>query len=316
MDVTHIVSPDRLRDAIADALADKVKAYNLAAVCVRLGMAAQGQDENPFYSKRVYVHNRLLELTLNDLAAIAGKVVEEYDVEELRTLLAQLGAHGVKGNLKNLIFAADGPKPRIVLRDAINNVIEIVENAQHCLVYDRPLSERGLTWRELVSWWAALNSLAPGTEHENAQSLYVRLRRSLANDAERLMFKTYCTRYAAKDGLELPALIPQVYLHYDPYTIREISNRPRMLKRQRMDFLLLLPRHDRVVIEIDGIQHYAKDGVADPTRYAEMVSEDRSLRLAGYEVYRFGGRELADEESAGAMLNAFFDALLERHKIR
>jgi len=35
-------------------------------------------------------------------------------------------AHGVAGDLKNLIFAADGPKPRIVLRDAINNVIEIV----------------------------------------------------------------------------------------------------------------------------------------------------------------------------------------------
>jgi very-short-patch-repair endonuclease len=31
------------------------------------------------------------------------------------------------------------------------------------------------------------------------------------------------------------------------------------LDRQRMGFLLLLPGHRRVVIEFDGIQHYADD---------------------------------------------------------
>ena len=30
------------------------------------------------------------------------------------------------------------------------------------------------------------------------------------------------------------------------------------------------------------------DGSASPDRYAEMVREDRTLRLTGYEVYRFG----------------------------
>jgi hypothetical protein len=52
---------------------------------------------------------------------------------------------GVGAELKNLIFAANGPKPRIVLRDAINNVIEITENAEFCMVYDRPLAEAGLS---------------------------------------------------------------------------------------------------------------------------------------------------------------------------
>jgi hypothetical protein len=62
-------------------------------------------------------------------------------------------------------------------------------------------------------------------------------------------------------GFDTPALIPQVYLHYDPYTRR--ANMP--LTRQRMDFLLLLPHRRRVVIELDGIHHYA-DGRqrADP----------------------------------------------------
>ena len=40
-------------------------------------------------------------------------------------------------------------------------------------------------------------------------------------------------------------------------------------------------------------QHYSDNGVASPERYAAMVSEDRALRLARYEVYRFGGHELA-----------------------
>lgn len=44
-----------------------------------------------------------------------------------------------------------------------------------------------------------------------------------------------------------------------------------------------------------------------------MVREDRRLRLAGYEVYRFGGHELIDKVASSRMLNTFFDALLERH---
>ena len=46
--------------------------------------------------------------------------------------------------MKKLIFAADGPKPKIVLRDAINNDLEIGENAEHCLVCDRGLGLTGL----------------------------------------------------------------------------------------------------------------------------------------------------------------------------
>jgi hypothetical protein len=42
-----------------------------------------------------------------------------------------------------------------------------------------------------------------------------------------------------------------------------------------------------------------------------MVAEDRRLRLAGYEVYRFGGLELG-EPGAEDMLSAFFDELSTR----
>jgi hypothetical protein len=90
----------------------------------------------------------------------------------------------------------------------------------------------------------------------------MRLSKSLANGAEKLLFKTYCARYARTGGSDVPALVSQVYLHYDPYTASQLGDRPGQLKRQRMDFLLLLPRRVRVVIEIDGVQHYSDNGAA------------------------------------------------------
>jgi very-short-patch-repair endonuclease len=52
-------------------------------------------------------------------------------------------------------------------------------------------------------------------------------------------------------------------------------------------------------VEVDGVQHYAdRDGRASPMRYAEMAAEDSRLLLAGYEVYRFGGQEIADRDRA------------------
>jgi hypothetical protein len=60
----------------------------------------------------------------------------------------------VDGDMRNIIFASTGPKPKIVLRDAINNVVEVVENGQYCLFYNRPLTDAGLTWNDMVAWWA------------------------------------------------------------------------------------------------------------------------------------------------------------------
>jgi hypothetical protein len=59
-----------------------------------------------------------------------------------------------------------------------------------------------------------------------------------------------------------------------------------------MDFLILFSSRHRVVLEVDGKHHYANGDTASPALYSEMVSEDRRLRLAGYEVYRFGGTKL------------------------
>jgi very-short-patch-repair endonuclease len=126
------------------------------------------------------------------------------------------------------------------------------------------------------------------------------------------VFRVY-SELLSEHGVDLPALIPQVYLHYDPYT-RLQRRAPGSLRRQRMDFLLLMRGRCRLVLECDGKHHYADDdGLASPRRYAEMVAADRELNLAGYEVVRFGGAEFQDAEQSLPMLRSYFTRLFTAH---
>lgn len=80
-----------------------------------------------------------------------------------------------------------------------------------------------------------------------------------------------------------------------------------------MGFLLLLSGTARIVIEVDGKQHYAEGDIAAPSKYAEMVVLGRNLTLLGYEVYKFGGYELVNENKK--MILDFFDKLFKKHSI-
>lgn len=303
--------PQPMRDAIAESLWLHVKDYDLAEFCERLGLPAQREREDPGRSKRGYVKARLNLLGLHELVPIARAVLAEWDDEALQELVDRAGALGVAGELKNLIFASNGPKPKIVLRDALANTLEITENENTCLIYDRPLPEEGLTWDALVDWWAT-EKLRETNLHVAGHHLYDRLKESLEDGPERRVLWTYARRYGWPGGGTTAALLPQVYLHYDPYLRPDPQRRPDVVWRQRMDFLLLLPGRRRVVLEVDGRHHYAgADGVASPSRYAQMVREDRRLRLAGYEVYRFGGAEFLDDDGGQKMLEAFFTSLLD-----
>ncbi|MFE9750246.1 hypothetical protein ACFYOT_35525 [Saccharothrix saharensis] len=257
-----------------------------------------------------------LHAMLNRILAHDGyELVQVDDISGAPVFAAHRIGTGVPGSAKNLIFAADGPKPEIVFGDAVNNDIRVVKNEQFCLVYDRPLPTRGLTWADLTSWWADREGLAGAHPDTISSSLYQRLDRSLGtNDAERIILRIYADRYL-RLGPETAALLPQVYLHYDPYTRAHHTPAAPPLARQRMDFLLLLPQRIRIVIECDGHQHYANPATrqADPRRYADMMAEDRELRLRGYEVYRFGGTELVDTPTNRQRLVTFFDRLAERY---
>lgn len=237
--------------------------------------------------------------------------------DEYQEIIARLefSVPGVSSEVKNLIFAANGPKPEIVLIDAIRNEIKIVKNKEYCLEYDRPLLEKGLLWEELVDWWRDEEELHNLTRTDQRNKLFDRLKISLGdNHPEKILLGTYYSYFWEKLKEKLPALIPQVYLHYDPYTSKQLKGEKR-LSRERMDFLLLLPYRKNIVIEIDGQQHYSENGKASPKLYAEMVAEDRRLRLAGYELYRFGGDEFVDDEKAKQTVKNFFDDLFKLHSI-
>lgn len=112
----------------------------------------------------------------------------------------------------------------------------------------------------------------------------------------------------------MPALLPQVYLHYDPAVVKTLRHR-LPLPRQRMDFLLLLPGRQRIVLEVNGRHHFSENDHPYLNVYADMVSADRKLRLAVYEVYRFGANELVGEGAESKMAD-FFEKLFRLHHIR
>ena len=218
---------------------------------------------------------------------------------------------GATGRPKNLIFASL-VKPDLRFRDAVTNDIEIVTHANKVLVYDRPIPDTGLRWKDLQDWWKAHNKCESA---EAKNTLYKRLFSSLSENSpsQKLLFKTFYKHFG-NNVPDLPALLPEVWLHYDPKTIRQRGR--DSLFRQRMDFLLLISPSTRVVLEVDGKHHYSDNkGRADPVTYAKMVAADRDLRLCGYDVYRFGGSELREQRSAAQLIEKFFEGLFKKHNV-
>ena len=274
---------------------------------------------------RTELEQQILVPVLNDLLAADGfTLVVVQEVSRRAFYGIRRLSSGVQGTAKNLIFASINSKPDLYFTDAINNEVAI-RNQHDALIYDRSLSSNGLLWSELVGWWADRENV---DDLESAQrSLYKRLRdsvRQTRSPGEEVIFDSYYRELAPLFKQRLPALIPQVYLHYDPKTSRQ-RGANKVLPRERMDFLLLLEHGVRVVIEIDGQHHYAIDGKPAPARYAAMVAEDRRLRLMRYEVYRFGGGEFNDTvrhdgiveigDQSRALAVRFFKALFAQHGV-
>ena len=76
---------------------------------------------------------------------------------------------------------------------------------------------------------------------------------------------------------------------------------------------MLLPDGVRIIIEIDGKQHYSEGDKANPLKYAEMVESDRKLKLYGYEVFRFGGYEFLEDNHPKEKINNFLHLLFSKY---
>ena len=213
---------------------------------------------------------------------------------------------------KNLYFAALR-KPDIRITDTIDNEIEILSDADDVLHYDRPIDVGGLRWGALQTWWKETYHV---TDDVTAKwQLHRRMESSLPKNSpyQHRFFKIYYNLFRAA-GPDLPALVPEVVLHWDPKTIR--ARGVHALLNHRMDFLIFLPHDRRIVLEVDGMQHYAIENpaqplryAADPATYAKTMRGSRALALNGYEVHRFGGHELRDDDTARETIRGFFDLL-------
>lgn len=220
-------------------------------------------------------------------------------------------ARGVQGQLKNIIFASKY-KPDITFSDALNNEISIEHNEDKCLVYDKPING-AITWKQLNDWYSAGNYFI-----SRQAEMVPFMQQALGSMPEKLFFNSYLA-LAEQYAERIPALFPQVWLYYDPKL--EKDRIKKIYEHQRMDFLMLFSESERVVIEIDGIQHYAdfQSGqvkhYASVEKYADMVSAQRDMTLAGYEVYRFGGKELHEETSGKRLVKQFLKDLCHAHGI-
>ncbi|MBI5738840.1 MAG: hypothetical protein HY997_23510 [Mycolicibacterium neoaurum] len=139
--VARNVQPAQLREAIGQAIRHSMSAGQVAAFCDELRMPTLPETSTaaPMQSKAGYVIERLADVSWPELVVSAREVLDRQHDDTLAELVFEIelaATQGVAGTPKNLIFAAAGPKPDLVLVDAVNNDIQIVRNAEHCLIYD------------------------------------------------------------------------------------------------------------------------------------------------------------------------------------
>lgn len=253
---------------------------------------------------------RFVELANRHLQPVGAQLREEGETDGYPQFHLHKLGRGTARRPRNLIFATQG-KPDIRFTSALDNDIEIAEQADKILVYNHPVGKNGLLWKDLLSWWQETRSIAD-TETAS-RTLYDRMQASLPRESagQRHLFWLYHNLYKGQLH-DVPALLPEIWVHWDPKTIRERGE--RAMQNLRMDFLMLLPGNRRVVLEVDGMQHYTRDGGAAPdsAKYAATMAGDRDLKFRGYEVFRFGHDELRDRDRARPVLTDFFRTLLGR----
>ncbi|SCE41372.1 hypothetical protein GA0115240_159019 [Streptomyces sp. DvalAA-14] len=163
---------------------------------------------------------------------------------------------------KTLIFATT-VKPDIRLVSVVDNDIEVLQDMDQILVYDRPVGPDGIRWHDLQQWWQEKKGI--NDEEEAKKTLYDRLLKSTPADdvsPRRNFYRIYHESYGAR-ARDLPALLPEVRLHWDHKTVQQRG--VKALLNHRMDFLMLLPNGRRVVLEVDGGHHYATSRAYEAT---------------------------------------------------
>jgi hypothetical protein len=287
-------------DWSVDELFEQLGAYEAAPVRFRyflLGLV------NPSFLPDAEAQARIVAAVNPVLARIGVRMEQDGEREGYPTFdLVRIGTAAPR-RPKTLVFATLG-KPDMRLADVLDNDLEIVPDDKY-LVYDRQVGPGGLRWSDLLTWWQARRGT--GDEVADRKALYQRLLDSIPKpdvSPQRAFGEAYYTAFAGRDW-DVPALLPEVWLHWDHKTVTERG--AAALINHRMDFLLLLPNGVRVIVEVDGWHHYGTAKAVDDT-----IRGDRDLKLRGYHVWRVTTNEL------GAQLlvpfaTDFFTSVLQHH---
>jgi very-short-patch-repair endonuclease len=270
---------------------------------------------------------RLVEILKSPLQD-AGAELRETGEAEGYPVFSMVSMRARRSRPPRALIFATLSKPDIRIGDALDLDIEILGSRNDVLFYDRPIDGEGLLWRDLHCWWKETRQITDDVRAKKA--LYQRLKECLPArlvegekkryPAQENLFELYYDLHA-RDVPGLPALLPEVWVHWDPKTMHARGD--TAMTHHRMDFLLLLPGGHRVVLEVDGIQHYSsaqttdgwRNAKADRKEYARTVRGDRDLKLSGYEVFRFGTAELEHRDAARQVLRGFFADLFREYKV-
>ncbi|MEU5900207.1 hypothetical protein [Streptomyces venezuelae] len=245
-----------------------------------------------------------------------GAQLEEVGEEEGYPLFELVAAGQAGARRPRQVVFATLRKPDIRISSVLDGDLEILDQAERdddLLVYDRVVGNEGLRWRDLMDWWQTKHGITDTNQAK--QTLLHRMRISVPKEAtgQDNLGNLYYDLY--QDDLDdKPALLPEVWLHWDHQTIGQ--RRDRAQHNIRMDFLMLLPGRRRIVLEVDGSQHYTDNRGRNPSphRYAATMAADRELKFLGYHVYRFGHAELQDLQAARPLVTDFFARLLSTHQ--
>ena len=208
------------------------------------------------------------------------------------------------------VVFASWRKPQLVLRDVMLGKTAVL--GDHALLYPGPFPTRGVTWQHLTDWWT-------GEYHLPLEDMVSRMLASIPEESppQRKPFTEYRKYFGYP---HFPAIFPETWIRWDgPWKCRN----DELCRCRRADFLMILPDHKRVVIELNRVLHYARKEVetvhsnfhkAMPKIYAETVSADRDLRLEGFDTYVFGGWE-CQEQRASIVVEEFFTRLFQVYDV-
>ncbi|PHG74423.1 hypothetical protein [Bacillus wiedmannii] len=194
------------------------------------------------------------------------------------------------------------------------------------LVFNERIPAKGLTWKQLNTWWKNQSPI-----HNKPEDLIERMK-EVCVWSEKKFLDLYLNLY---DDDDHPAILPQITIAYSPILsksdLRNLEIDPK--HRYTMDFMVIPNDKTKILIEIDGREHYSKlltkilveiDGkehystlknsvyIAAPELYAAQAKEDRELKVKGYTVFRFGGSEMMDgkEDTLQEEMKKIFDPYL------